>query len=54
MFLTGTSPDGRGAGAAPRTRWLWLPAEDGTVTAADPADVRRDLLADPMFAAAGI
>jgi hypothetical protein len=47
--------DGRGAGAAPRTRWLWLPAEDGTVTAADPADVPRDLLAaDPPFAAAGI
>jgi len=20
-----------------RTRWLWLPAEDGTITAADPA-----------------
>ena len=47
--------DGRGAGAAPRTRWLWLPAEDGTVTVADPADVPRDLLAaDPPFAAVGI
>ena len=47
--------DGRGAGAAPRTRWLLLRAEDGTVTAADPADVPRDLLAaDPPFAAVGI
>ncbi|MBV9382896.1 MAG: hypothetical protein JOY82_20710 [Streptosporangiaceae bacterium] len=26
---------GRGAAARPRTRWLWLPAEDGTVAAAD-------------------
>ena len=47
--------DGRRAGAAPRTRWLWLPAEDGTVTVADPADIPRDLLAaDPPFAAVGI
>jgi hypothetical protein len=47
--------DGRGAGAAPRTSWLWLPAEDGTVTAADPVDVPRDLLAaDPPFVAVGI
>jgi hypothetical protein len=46
---------GRGAGAAPRTRWLWLPAEDGTVTAADPADIPRDFLAaDPAFVAVGI
>ncbi len=22
-----------------RTRWLWLPAEDGRITAADPADI---------------
>ena len=22
-----------------RTRWLWLPAEDGRVTAADPVDI---------------
>jgi hypothetical protein len=22
-----------------RTRWLWLPAEDGRITAADPADM---------------
>jgi hypothetical protein len=47
--------DGRGAAAAPRTRWLWLPAEDGTVTPADPEDVPRDLLpADPSVAAVGI
>jgi hypothetical protein len=29
--------DGRGQAATIRTRWLWLPAEDGTVTVADPA-----------------
>jgi hypothetical protein len=47
--------DGRGAGTAPRTRWLWLPAEDGTVTAVGPADVHRDFIAaDPPFAAAAI
>jgi hypothetical protein len=31
--------DGRGQAAVARTRWLWLPAEDGRVTAADPADI---------------
>ena len=31
--------DGRGEAAVPRTRWLWLPAEDGRVTVAEPADV---------------
>jgi hypothetical protein len=31
--------DGRGEAAAARTRWLWLPAEDGRVAAADPADI---------------
>jgi hypothetical protein len=30
---------GRGEAALPRTRWLWLPAEDGRVAAADPADL---------------
>jgi hypothetical protein len=25
-----------------RTRWLWLPAEDGGVTAADPLDLPAD------------
>jgi hypothetical protein len=31
--------DGRGEAALARRRWLWLPAEDGTVTVADPADI---------------
>jgi hypothetical protein len=31
--------DGRGEAAMTRTRWLWLPAEDGSIAAADPADV---------------
>ncbi len=29
--------DGRGEAAMTRTRWLWLPAEDGGVAAVDPA-----------------
>jgi hypothetical protein len=31
--------DGRGEAGLTRTRWLWLPAEDGGVTAADPVDI---------------
>ena len=31
--------DGRGQAAVARTRWLWLPAEDGGVTAAEPAEI---------------
>jgi hypothetical protein len=31
--------DGRGEAAVARTRWLWLPAEDGRVAVAEPADV---------------
>ena len=31
--------DGRGEAARGRTRWLWLPAEDGSVALADPADI---------------
>ncbi len=31
--------DGRGEAAVAKTRWLWLPAEDGAVAAADPADI---------------
>jgi len=31
--------DGRGEAAMTRTRWLWLPDEDGGVTVADPADI---------------
>ena len=35
--------DGRGEAAMTRTRWLWLPAEDGSVTVANPADLPADL-----------
>jgi hypothetical protein len=35
--------DGRGEAALTRTRWLWLPAEDGGVTAADPVDIPVDI-----------
>ena len=31
--------DGRGELAVPRSRWLWLPAEDGRVTVAESADI---------------
>jgi hypothetical protein len=31
--------DGRGEAAMQVTRWLWLPAEDGTITVANPADM---------------
>ena len=31
--------DGRGEAARARTRWLWLPAEDGTVAVADVAEI---------------
>ncbi|MDQ2814941.1 MAG: hypothetical protein M3Z75_24585 [Actinomycetota bacterium] len=31
--------DGRGEAALSRTRWLWLPAENGAVAMADPVDV---------------
>jgi hypothetical protein len=31
--------DGRGEAALAKKRWLWLPAEDGTVAVADPADI---------------
>jgi hypothetical protein len=31
--------DGRGEAALTKARWLWLPAEDGTVMVADPADL---------------
>jgi hypothetical protein len=35
-----------------RTRWLWLPAEDGTVTVADPVDFPADFPVE--FPAAGL
>jgi hypothetical protein len=38
--------DGRGEAARPRSSWLWLPAEDGTVAVADPADVPADVHGD--------
>src|SRR5216684_2754270 len=38
--------DGRGEAAMTRTRWLWLPAEDGSVAVADPANVPFDLPAE--------
>jgi hypothetical protein len=38
--------DGRGEAALARTRWLSLPAEDGTVTVADPVDIPADLPVD--------
>jgi hypothetical protein len=36
--------DGRGEAAMARTRWLWLPGEDGAVAVADPRDLPFDLL----------
>ncbi len=35
--------DGRGEAAMIRTRWLWLPAEDGGIAVADPRDFPADL-----------
>jgi len=35
--------DGRGEAAMTRTRWLWLPGEDGGVALADPRDFPADL-----------
>jgi hypothetical protein len=43
--------DGRGEAAMTRTRWLWLPAEDGGVAMADPGDLPSDVLQDPPGAA---
>jgi hypothetical protein len=34
--------DGRGEAAVPVTRWLWPPAEDGSITVASPVDIPRD------------
>jgi len=51
--------DGRGEAAMARTRWLWLPAEDGGVAVADPLDVpfyvpvAEQLRAAPALRAAG-
>jgi hypothetical protein len=35
--------NGRGEAAMARTRWLWLPGEDGGVALADPRDFPADL-----------
>ena len=32
-----------------RTRWLWLPAEDGGIAAADPLDLPADIPFDIPF-----
>jgi len=37
--LAEVTADGRGEAAMPVTRWLWLPAQDGSVTVADPVDL---------------
>jgi hypothetical protein len=39
--------DGRGEASMTRTRWLWLPAEDGRIAAADPADLPAPVLPAP-------
>jgi hypothetical protein len=39
--------DGRGEAALTRTRWLWLPGEDGGVAVADPGDLPFDVRQDP-------
>src|SRR5580704_17704682 len=38
--------DGRGEAAMTRTRWLWLPAEDGGIAVADPVDIPVDIPLD--------
>src|SRR5215468_7024125 len=43
--------DGRGEAAMARTRWLWLPGEDGGVAVADPEDLPFDVFQDPPGAA---
>jgi hypothetical protein len=37
--LAEVTANGRGEAAMPVTRWLWLPAEDGSLTVADPVDI---------------
>ena len=46
--------DGRGEAAMTRTRWLWLPGEDGGVAVADPADLPFDIDEEPPGAAPGL
>src|SRR5271166_4282657 len=42
-FCAQVVADGRGEAAMTRTRWLWLPAENGGVAVADPRDLPTDL-----------
>jgi len=44
---------GRGVGAAPQTRLLWLPAEDGTVAAAEAAEETMAALTGPAHRSFG-
>jgi hypothetical protein len=46
--------DGRGEAAMTRTRWLWLPGEDGGVAVADPADLPFDIGEEPPGTAPGL
>jgi hypothetical protein len=46
--------DGRGEAAMTRTRWLWLPGEDGGAAVADPADLPFDIDGEPPGAAPGL
>jgi hypothetical protein len=46
--------DGRGEAAMTRTRWLWLPGEDGGVSLADPRDFPADLPPGVPAAWAGV
>src|SRR5690349_6968937 len=46
--------DGRGEAAITRTRWLWLPGEEGGVAMADPADLPFDIDEEPPGAAPGL
>jgi hypothetical protein len=39
--------EGRGEAAMTRTRWLWLPAEDGTIAPVDPVDIPAAPAAGP-------
>src|SRR5205807_620691 len=44
--------DGRGEAARARSRWLWLPAEDGTVAVADPAEIPDQIIGEPAASGA--
>lgn len=46
--------EGRGAAARPRTRWLWLPAPDGSVTADDTVTVEDAATLDGTLVLDGV